>query len=140
VALWSAAGASAVPWIAIVVLATGLAPLLWHATHAGAARIVALTSLYMLWHEAFGALLPEVAPPPFALELFAAACFAGIYFLQFWLTQRASSPLARALYPWAYAGFYADERFTRWALGLWPRAMRRRTTPAREPLRIEETP
>jgi NAD(P)H-quinone oxidoreductase subunit 5 len=94
----------------------------------------------MVWHQAFGALIPPVAPPHFALELFAAACFVSVYLLQFWLVHRATSPLARALYPWAYAGFYADERFTRWALGLWPRAMTRNTTAASTPLRIEETP
>ena len=140
VVLWTELGASDVPWIAIVVVATGLAPLLWHAPLAGAARIVGLTLLYMVWHQAFGTLLQQGAPPHFALELFAAACFVSVYFLQFWLVHRASSPLARALYPWAYAGFYADERFTRWALGVFPRAMTRNTPAASTPLRIEETP
>ena len=30
------------------------------------------------------------------------------------------SALAARLYSWAYAGFYLDERFTRWTFRLWP--------------------
>lgn len=138
--LWHLAGSGALPWIAIVILATGLAPLLWHDAVAGAVRIVGLSSLYVVWHQLFSALLPSAVPAHAGLALFAAACFVALYFLQFWLVHRSSSPLARALYPWAYYGFYADERFTRFALRLWPLPAgggRPEAVPARH---IEETP
>jgi NAD(P)H-quinone oxidoreductase subunit 5 len=135
---WQAVGADPVPWVAVVVVALGLAPMLWYSAPGGAVRIVGLASLYALWHAGFATLTPQRVPPPVGLELFAATCLVATYFLQYWLVHRASSPLARSLYPWAYAGFYADERFTRWALAVWPPAAAGAHLPQAQPRRLEE--
>ena len=138
-ALWRAAGIAPVPWIAVVVVALGLAPMLWQAVPVGVARIVGLTSLYALWHAGFALLTPERIAPPLVLEVFAASCLVATYLLQYWLVHRVSSPLARRLYPWAYAGFYADERFTRWALRVWPNRPEASDRAFAEPRHVEES-
>jgi NAD(P)H-quinone oxidoreductase subunit 5 len=46
--------------------------------------------------------------------------FLALYGTQVWLRCYPSGHFARALYPWAYCGFYLDESFTRLTFKLWP--------------------
>jgi NAD(P)H-quinone oxidoreductase subunit 5 len=116
-----------VPAVALLIVALGLAPLLWLEQGVrpglllrGSALVLGLTQLYFLWHALFAGL----APPPTAvakpLALWVLLCFIGLYGVQVWLRRHPRGRLARALYPWAYCGFYLDETFTRLTFKLWP--------------------
>jgi NAD(P)H-quinone oxidoreductase subunit 5 len=114
------------PSVAIVIAGLGLAPLLWPgagsapiAVLRGTLRVLALSQLYLLWHLVFAQFLPPVAPLP-VLAAWACLCFALLAILQVWLLGYPAGALAARCYPWAYAGFYLDERFTRFTFRLWP--------------------
>jgi NAD(P)H-quinone oxidoreductase subunit 5 len=114
-----------IPWVALWIVSIGLAPLFWGAQGMSgigraAVRVLVLTQAYVLWHLAFLQFTPlPIAAPP-VLVAFAAAAFAGLYGLQGWFLARPGGRLATRVYPWAYAGFYLDERFTRTVFHLWP--------------------
>lgn len=126
--IWQVAIADfAVAGVAIFVVALGLAPLLWGATDRGGQpllrgllRVTALAQLYFLWHWGFAALAPPAAEPALALSVWVVACFAALYVLQIWILAYPRGALSQTLYPWAYAGFYLDERFTRLIFKVWP--------------------
>jgi NAD(P)H-quinone oxidoreductase subunit 5 len=127
-AIWQALIADfAVAGVAIFVVALGLAPLLWGATDRGGQpllrgflRVTALAQLYFLWHWCFATLAPPAAEPALALSVWVVGCFAALYVLQVWILAYPRGALSQTLYPWAYAGFYLDERFTRLTFKLWP--------------------
>lgn len=117
--------------IALFIVALGLSPLLWSATNnwgrsfiLGLLRVLALTQLYLLWHGGFATVIPPVAAPSFALtislSLWVIACFTTLYVLQVWLMANPQGAVSQKLYPWAYAGFYLDEYFTRLTFRVWP--------------------
>lgn len=116
-----------VPAVALVIVTLGLAPLLWCEQGAGpgallrgCALVLGLTQLYLLWHSVFAGLAPaptSVATPLLAWVLL---CFVALYSTQVWLRRYPGGRLAKALYPWAYCGFYLDETFTRLTFKLWP--------------------
>jgi NAD(P)H-quinone oxidoreductase subunit 5 len=117
--------------IALFIVALGLAPLLWGNTDGwgqlfmlGLLRVLALTQLYLLWHLGFSAAIPTVATPQLALTLWVTGCFATLYGLQIWLLANPRGALSQKLYPWAYAGFYLDEYFTRLTFRVWPAGIR----------------
>ncbi|MFS0753305.1 NADH-quinone oxidoreductase subunit L [Noviherbaspirillum sp. 1P10PC] len=123
---WQAVSPHAqVPAIAVLIIGLGLAPLLWQDTLSrmlrGVLAVLLLAQLYVGWHLAFSALLSlpdsQVAAP---LVAWVAACFVLLYGVQAWLLAFPGGRLSVALYPWAYAGFYLDERFTRLAFRIWP--------------------
>jgi NAD(P)H-quinone oxidoreductase subunit 5 len=115
------------PAVAVLLVGLGLAPLLWRegtliaGSFRGVIAIALLAQLYMVWHLAFGALVkvPSTAASP-ALLIWTGACFAVLYLAQVWLLAFPRGALSTSLYPWAYAGFYLDERFTRLTFRLWP--------------------
>jgi NAD(P)H-quinone oxidoreductase subunit 5 len=109
------------------VVALGLASLLWGMTDVwarslllGLLRVLILTQLYLLWHWGFTTVIPPVAAPSLPLGLWVIACFTALYGLQVWLLANPKGALSQKLYPWAYAGFYLDEYFTRLAFRVWP--------------------
>jgi NAD(P)H-quinone oxidoreductase subunit 5 len=115
-----------VPPAALIILGLGLAPLLAPAGAAGARLraalvVLGLTQLYGLWHAVFAQL---IEPTQFAASNWASAwvaiSFAALYITQAWIAANPQARLSRWLYPWAYAGFHLDERFTRLTLALWP--------------------
>lgn len=113
--------------VALLIVGLGLAPLLWRTGGGlmGIARsvmaILVLAQLYIAGHLAFGALVPAaVMPAALPLTLWAGFCLAALYALQVGLLAFPRSQFAQAFYPWAYAGFYLDERFTRLTFRLWP--------------------
>lgn len=121
------------PVATLVILALGLAPLLWPGQTQGAwlllrglALVLALTQLYLVWHWLFAAIVPPAGVLSGALTVWVVLCFAALYSLQFWLRRYPRGVLANRLYPWAYNGFYLDETFTRLTFQIWPA----RLTPA----------
>jgi NAD(P)H-quinone oxidoreductase subunit 5 len=119
--------AVAVQPVALLIVALGLASLLWLEQDMtpglllrGSAQLLALTQLYLLWHLLFAGIAPapdEVAAP---LVAWVVACFAVLYGTQVWLRCRPHGRFATVFYPWAYCGFYLDESFTRLTFKLWP--------------------
>ena len=128
VALWQAwLPTLAVPVVAIGIVGIGLAPLLWVPDGdskvtliRGVMRVLVLTQLYVLWHLGFSKLIPAVPIASVALMVWVGVCFAILYLLQIWLLAYPCGTLATRLYPWAYGGFYLDERFTRLTFRVWP--------------------
>jgi NAD(P)H-quinone oxidoreductase subunit 5 len=115
---------------AIAIVGIGLAPLLWVsagdgkvALVRGLVRVLVLTQLYVLWHLAFSQFIPALPMASLSLMVWVGLCFALLYLLQIWLLAYPCGALATRLYPWAYAGFYLDERFTRLTFRVWPARM-----------------
>lgn len=133
--LWHrAVGLPPIPAIATALLASGLATLLWSPAGASISgfvvRLFALagaTQFYLLLHGFLSARLGMIAamPVPAPLADTVLAGFLTLYLAQATLVTRGRralgrSALAARLYSWVYAGFYLDERFTRWTFQLWP--------------------
>jgi NAD(P)H-quinone oxidoreductase subunit 5 len=117
----------ALPPVALLIVAFGLAPLLWMEQGAtpvllirGAAQVIALTQLYLLWHMLFAGLAPAAANAAASAVLWVLFCFAVLYGAQIWLRCFPEGRFARSFYPWAYCGFYLDETFTRMTFRIWP--------------------
>nr|WP_217344154.1 NADH-quinone oxidoreductase subunit L [Noviherbaspirillum sp. L7-7A]MBV0878271.1 NADH-quinone oxidoreductase subunit L [Noviherbaspirillum sp. L7-7A] len=114
-----------VPAIVVLIIGLGLAPLLWQDKLSGMLRgllaVLLLAQLYVGWHLLFATLLalPDSQVASF-LVAWVAICFALLYGVQAWLLAFPGGRLSVALYPWAYAGFYLDERFTRLTFRIWP--------------------
>lgn len=106
--------------IAMLIVALGLAPLLWQQPARGILQIFALTQIYIVWHLGFVYLVPVTAEPSLWLAAIAGFCVVSLYVLQVWLLAYPRGKIAAALYSWAYAGFYLDERFTRLTFRIWP--------------------
>jgi NAD(P)H-quinone oxidoreductase subunit 5 len=117
----------AVPPVALLIVALGLASLLWLEQGSapglllrGMLQVLALTQLYLLWHLLFAGLAPAAALAPAPLVAWVMLCFAAFYGSQVWLRCYPHGRFARAVYPWAYCGFYLDETFTRLTFSIWP--------------------
>ncbi|NDP62162.1 NADH-quinone oxidoreductase subunit L [Polaromonas sp.] len=113
--------------VAVLIVGLGLAPLLWRAdgwgigTVRGVIAILVLGQFYIAGHLVFGALVETpAATASLPLTLWAGGCLALLYLLQVWLLAFPRGQFAKAFYPWAYAGFYLDERFTRLTFRIWP--------------------
>ena len=116
-----------VPPVALLIVALGLASLLWLERGdspglllRGAAQVLALTQLYFLWHLLFSGLAPAPGPTSAPLLLWVVLAFGLLYGCQVWLRCIPQGRFARALFPWAYCGFYLDESFTRLTFRIWP--------------------
>ena len=127
-ALWeSLLPALALPPVALVIVMLGLAPLLWleqgyslRLLLRGAALVLGLTQLYLLWHLLFAGLAPAPSTVATPLIAWVLLCFCALYGAQIWLRRFPQGHLAKTLYPWAYCGFYLDETVTRLTFRLWP--------------------
>lgn len=115
------------PPVALLIVALGLAPLLWVDKGAGpflllrgAAQLIGLTQLYLLWHMLFAGLAPAAAGSAAPAVIWVLICFAVLYGTQVWLRCFPRGRFARSFYPWAYCGFYLDETFTRLTFRIWP--------------------
>jgi NAD(P)H-quinone oxidoreductase subunit 5 len=134
------AGTGPALWLFLGVLGFSLLPFTaaaWRSVGAflGALAMAAgLAVVYCLWHALFIQLLPAVDAAPSTLRLgIATAGFASLFVLAAALARSPSGPLARALHPHLFAGFYIDDVFTRLTFRLWPvRAIRHRADPAVE--------
>ncbi|MAC35715.1 MAG: NADH-quinone oxidoreductase subunit L [Haliea sp.] len=119
--------ALSVPPAALVILVLGLTALLWleqgreaRLMLRASLQVLALTQLYLLWHTLFAGLAPAPAPAHPGLVAWVLLSFAALYAAQIWLRYHPRGRIARTLFPWAYAGFYLDEAFTRTTFKLWP--------------------
>ncbi|MEO7954469.1 MAG: NADH-quinone oxidoreductase subunit L [Polaromonas sp.] len=113
--------------LAVLIVGLGLAPLLWRAdgwrigTARGVIAILVLAQLYIAGHLVFGVLVKApAASAPLPLTIWTGSCLAALYLLQVWLLAFPRGQFAKVFYPWAYAGFYLDERFTRLTFRIWP--------------------
>jgi NAD(P)H-quinone oxidoreductase subunit 5 len=115
-----AAGALATPAAALAgaVLGLALVPL------AAAGRVGAAGAVALGWFAGHAVASGLVVPATFAvapaLVVSVAAALAALFALQAAVALRPGGPLARRLYPWAYGGFYVDERISRTLLARWP--------------------
>jgi NAD(P)H-quinone oxidoreductase subunit 5 len=127
----------AVPGIALLILASGLATLLWPLpgrrlpAAAGLAALIACTQLYLAWHWLLGeGLRVGGAGHSPVLAAWALAIFVALYLFQVVLPATARHQAGSRLHAWVYAGLYLDESFTRLTFRLWPA---RRPTVAQAP-------
>ena len=116
-----------IPVIALLIVTLGLAPLLWQETQPpgfmfirGMLGVLVLTQLYIIWHTGFAEMVPAKTTSSQLLIVFTGICFALLHLLQIWLLAWPRGRIAAVLYPWVYAGFYLDERFTRLTFRIWP--------------------
>lgn len=106
-----------------LLLSLAVVPLLAQGTLSAptAVRIAGLVVLWVGWHAA-AALLIRV--PTSGSNLFGwalVACgFSGLFLVKAVLQRHPEGKLARAWYPWLFAGLYLDERFTRVTFKIWP--------------------
>lgn len=115
-------------WALAFIVALALTPLVARSTGGGPWRLaalglgsVAVAALYFTWHGVFGWLLPVPDAGDLGVRLgIVIAAFGGLFLVQAVLYARPTGGLARALYPWLFAGLYLDERFTRLTFRLWP--------------------
>ncbi|TGD73979.1 NADH-quinone oxidoreductase subunit L [Mangrovimicrobium sediminis] len=115
------------PLAASLIVALGLAPLLWFEQDAspvqiarGVLGVIGLSQLYALWHLLFADLAPAAVAGAGWMVTWAVASIGLLYGLQVWLRLYPQGRVSSALYPWAYCGFYLDETFTRLTFRLWP--------------------
>jgi NAD(P)H-quinone oxidoreductase subunit 5 len=126
--LWhKALGLPMVPWIAMALLACGLATLIWSPARLpptnwnGLLALVAGAQLYLGWHWVLAEWIGIAAlPPNFILAVWALLVFVALYAAQVAVSMRRASAWASPFYEWVYAGLYLDERFTRLTFRLWP--------------------
>jgi NAD(P)H-quinone oxidoreductase subunit 5 len=123
------------PFAAALIVALGLAPLLWFDYGKSSrllllaiVQVALLTQLYLLWHTLFAGLAPTARIASFELMVWVGLLFSSLYAAQIWLRAYPRGRVAAALYPWAYAGFYLDETFTRVTFKLWPAPANSSTT------------
>jgi NAD(P)H-quinone oxidoreductase subunit 5 len=120
-------GLPMVPWIATVLLACGLATLLWTPTRGlqpnwrGLFAAVTGAQLYLGWHWVVAEWIGVATlPPNFVLAVWSLLVFVALYAAQVAISIRRPSASASPFYNWIYAGLYLDERFTRLTFRLWP--------------------
>lgn len=85
----------------------------------GARSAFGAALLYAGLHLGAARLLPSAPVVP-ALWLVAGAGLVALFVVKSVLESRPDGRLARALYPWLFAGLYLDELFTRIAFRVWP--------------------
>lgn len=107
-----------------------------------AARVGVVAVLYLGWHVAAAHLLPS---HPQAASggawLLVGAALVSLFAVKATLALLPRGRVARALYPWLYAGLYLDEGFTRLTFHVWPPRLRPRPKPrmdhVRAPVEVE---
>jgi NAD(P)H-quinone oxidoreductase subunit 5 len=115
-----AAGALATPaaMLAGAVLGLALVPL------AASGRLLPTVAVVLAWFAGHALATWLVTPSAFAVAP-ALVAAVGMTLLALFVTQaavvlRPDWPAVRRLYPWAYGGFYVDERISRRLLARWP--------------------
>lgn len=120
VAAGVASGALATPSAALAgaVLGLALVPL------AASGRLGTALAVALGWFAGHAVASMLVVPAAFAVPLALVACVAAallaMFALQTAVALRPAWPAVRRLHPWAYGGFYVDERVSRALLARWP--------------------
>lgn len=121
--------------LSLTPLALPSAPRGARALAAGAGSALAVALLYLGWHAVAEELLPAAHVSSSAAAWGATAgAFVALFAVKTALQLRPRGPLARALHPWLFAGFYLDELFTRLTFRLWPPHLPRPAAPPRPAL------
>jgi NAD(P)H-quinone oxidoreductase subunit 5 len=140
---WVRPGDPSVPVFAILV-SLSMLPLLVQATSglassiAIAGRVIGVVLLYVGCHAFAAQLMPAQFEGTNVLAwVLVGVGFVGLFAVKAALQASPNGPLARALYPWLFAGLYLDESFTRLTFRVWPPRLRQRsetpnTIPSRE--------
>jgi NAD(P)H-quinone oxidoreductase subunit 5 len=120
-------GLPMVPWIAIALLACGLATLLWTPVRGlqpnwrGLFAMLTGAQIYLGWHWVVAKWIGVATlPPNLVLAVWSLLVFVALYAAQVAISMRRPSASASNFYNWIYAGLYLDERFTRLTFRLWP--------------------
>lgn len=93
-------------------------------------RLGAVILLYAGWHAGAAQLLPSPVEGSHELSwVLVGLGFAVLFTVKTVLQRSPQGRLARALYPWLFAGLYLDERFTRFTFRVWPPRLQRRVEP-----------
>lgn len=118
----------ALSWMSLaIILSLSITPLFTQprggiaSTVLSAVRVIFVVLIYFALHEVAAKMLPAHAPTDNALG--AALTVFGVVLLfavKTTMQVRPHGRLSRALYPWLFAGFYLDERFTRLTFRVWP--------------------
>lgn len=127
-ALWHrAVGLPLVPWVAMTLLAVGLATLLWTPARGlrpnwrGLLSLVAGAQVYLGWHWVMSGWIGVVAfPPNPGLAIWSVLVFVALYLAQVVVSVSQQSSWAAGPHRWIYAGLYLDEHFTRLTFRVWP--------------------
>ena len=116
--------------VSLLVLSLALAPLFARAwmTHKWTEKMtplliaLGLVALDAAWNALFHARVAVggVEPLPLGRIAWVATSFTVLFVIQGVVRTAPNGATARALYPWAFAGFYVDEVFTRLTFKLWP--------------------
>ena len=118
--------------LAAAVLGAALVPL------AASGRWLAMVLVAAAWFVGHAAastwLVPASFEVPLPLTLAVALVFIALFVLQALVLLRPGSAPARALHPWAYGGFYLDERISRVLLARWPVPAAVAATPQQPPV------
>lgn len=116
-----------IPFIALFILALGLSSLMWSEQGLmprqllwSLVSVLGLVQLYLVWHLLFDELVADFAGASSLSVAWVLAWFSAFYLCQAWLRLYPEGQFSRRFYPWAYAGFYLDETFTRLTFRLWP--------------------
>jgi len=131
-------GTSLSVWVLAILVGLSVVPMLARratsgslSVIAGAASAAAVALLYMAWHAAAAHLLPSAeslnASSRFGWMIVGAG-FVVLFVLKATIILRPGGRLARALYPWLFAGLYLDERFTQLTFRIWPPRLQRSET------------
>lgn len=126
----------AAPVLAIL-LGLSMVPLLARAAGrvsiaAIAARVGGVVLLHAGWHVAAAQLMPPRVASASALSwALVGLGVAGLFAVKATLQTLPEGRLARALFPWLFAGLYLDESFTRLTFRVWPPRLQRRSAPLR---------
>jgi NAD(P)H-quinone oxidoreductase subunit 5 len=115
-----AGGALATPaaGVAGAVLGLALVPL------AASGRLAQAAAVALGWFAGHAVaswlVVPATFAVPLALVVLVTAALLAMFALQAAVALRPGWPVVRRLYPWAYGGFYLDERVSRTLLARWP--------------------
>jgi len=130
-------GANVQVWVLAILVALSVVPMIVGrsagalSTIMYAASALGVALLYAAGHIAAAYALPDVESVSASTSLGWAFVGAGVvmlFALKASLMLHPQGALARGLYPWLFAGFYLDERFTRLTFWIWPPRLQRSET------------
>jgi NAD(P)H-quinone oxidoreductase subunit 5 len=118
-------------WVLATLVGLSLTPVLAKKAVSGVVSMLtgivgasAIAAFYLVAHAAAGRVWSQVPAASGAATTLGwalvGAGMLGLFAVKTILSLRPQGQLARALYPWLFAGFYLDEHFTRLTFRFWP--------------------
>ena len=99
------------PWLLVVVIGLGLAPLCQRLR--GCLLALLLCQLYLALHCLFSRLQTDHAGSTLLCQIPMILFFSTLYLLQGWLARNPGHVISQRLYAWAFGGLYLDEWWLR---------------------------